>query len=37
MASPSTDSENYQYATKQGTQMRVLAKMVEKAAQISMF
>merc|ERR1711936_1240945 len=33
----STDSENYQYATKQGTQMRVLAKMVEKAAKISMF
>jgi len=33
----STDSENYQYATKQGTQMRVLAKMVEKAAHISMF
>ena len=31
------DADNYQFATKQGTQMRVVAKMVEKAAQISMF
>ena len=31
------DANNFQFATKQGTQMRVVAKMVEKAAQISMF
>jgi len=31
------DGDNFQFATKQGTQMRVVAKMVEKAAQISMF
>jgi len=31
------DANNFQFATKQGTQMRAVAKMVEKAAQISMF
>ena len=31
------DRADSQYATKQGKQMKVLAKMVEKAAKISMF
>ena len=31
------DRGGFQYATKQGKQMKVLAKMVEKAAKISMF
>ena len=31
------DADNYQYATKQGKQMKAMAKMVEKTANISMF
>jgi len=31
------DADNYQYATKQGKQMKAMAKMVEKAASVSMF
>merc|ERR1711997_821350 len=31
------DADNYQFATKQGKQMKAMAKMVEKTAQVSMF